>query len=219
MNQTSDTTTTEQNQPAQIFHPRFAAFYEWYARLGTERRLTDPLRRETVGQASGVVLEIGAGTGLNFPFYHPERVEQVEAIEPDVAMLAYARERVGQASVPITLTQASVSALRFADAIFDSVVVTLVFCSVEDPLQGLLEIRRVLKPQGTLFLFEHVRSQSAWIARVQDAIVPLTTRLFGNCHWNRDTARTVQEAGFTIMHLSRLKGGLDPHIVLQAQRP
>jgi len=219
MTQKRDTTTTQQEQPSQIFHPRFAAFYERYARLGTERRLTDPLRQETAGQAYGTVLEVGAGTGLNFSWYRPEQVERVEAIEPDAAMLTYARERVRQAVVPISLTQASVEALPFADASFDSVVVSLVFCSVEDPLRGMLEIKRVLKPQGTLFLFEHVRSQRAWIGRVQDAIVPLTTRLFGNCHWNRDTARTVQEADFLLIHLRRVKGGIDPHIVLQAQRP
>jgi ubiquinone/menaquinone biosynthesis C-methylase UbiE len=219
MTQERDTTTTQQEQPSQIFHPRFAAFYEWYAHLGSERRLTDPLRQETAGQAYGVVLEVGAGTGLNFPLYHPERVERVEAIEPDSAMLAYARERISQAPVPISLTQASVEALPFADASFDSVVVTLVFCSVEDPAQGLQAIKRVLKPQGTLFLFEHVRSASPWVGRLQDALVPLTTRLFGNCHWNRDTAQTVQEAGFDITHVRRLKGGLDPHIVLQALRP
>jgi len=219
MTQERDTTTTRQEQPSQIFHPRFAAFYEWYAHLGSERRLTDPLRQETAGQAYGVVLEVGAGTGLNFAWYRPEQVERVEAIEPDAAMLAYARERIPQATVPISLTQASVEALPFADASFDSVVVTLVFCSVEDSAQGMQEIRRVIKPQGTLFLFEHVRSQSTWVARLQDALVPLTTRLFGNCHWNRDTARTVQEAGFAITHLRRLKGGLDPHIVLQALRP
>ncbi len=121
--------------------------------------------------------------------------------------------------MPISLTRASVETLPFADASFDSVVVTLVFCSVEDSAQGMQEIRRVLKPQGMLFLFEHVRSQSAWVARLQDALVPLTTRLFGNCHWNRDTARTVQEAGFAITHMRRLKAGLDPHIVLQALRP
>src|SRR5437763_11977119 len=219
MTQERDTTTREQEKPSQIFHPRFAAFYEWYAHLGTERRLTDPLRQETAGQATGVVLEVGAGTGLNFPWYQPERVERVEAIEPDSAMLAYARRRLSQATVPISLTQAAVSTLPFADASFDSVVVTLVFCSVEDSAQGMQEIKRVLKPQGTLFLFEHVRSQSAWVARLQDALVPVTTRLFGNCHWNRDTARTVQEAGFAITHVRRVKGGLDPHIVLQALRP
>src|SRR6266487_5222757 len=179
MTQERDTTTTQQEQPSQIFHPRFAAFYERYARLGSERRLTDPLRQETAGQASGVVLEVGAGTGLNFSWYRPEQVERVEAIEPDAAMLAYARERVRQAAVPISLTQASTEALPFPAATFDSVVVTLVFCSVGDPARGMREIKRVLKPQRTLFMFEHVRSQRSVMAYLQDAIVPLTTRLFG----------------------------------------
>ena len=215
-------TTTERETPSQIFHPRFAAFYEWYALLGSERRLTDPLRQETAGQAYGVVLEVGAGSGLNFSWYHPERVERVEAIEPDAAMLAYARPRVKQAAVPITLTQASVEALPFPDATFDSAVVTLVFCSVSDPARGMQEIKRVLKPQGTLFMFEHVRSPRSLMAHVQDAIVPLTTRLFGHCHWNRDTERVVREAGFEIAHLRHVGGGsldLSPHLVLQARRP
>lgn len=214
-----DTSPTEQDQPAQIHHPRFAAFYEWYARLGQPRRLLDPLREETAGQASGVVLEVGAGTGLNFALYRPERVERVEATEPDRAMLAYARERARAAAVPITLTQASVSALPFADATFDSVVVTLVFCSVPNPLQGLEELKRVLKPEGTFFMVEHVRSERAWVGRLQDALVPVTTRLFGNCHWNRDTARMVQEAGWVITQLRRVQGGPNLHIVLQARRP
>jgi ubiquinone/menaquinone biosynthesis C-methylase UbiE len=166
-------------------------------------------------------LEVGAGSGLNFSLYHPERVERVEAIEPDAAMLAYARPRVKQAEVPITLTQASVEALPFPDATFDSAVVTLVFCSVSDPARGMQEIKRALKPQGALFMFEHVRSQRSLMAHVQDAIVPLTTRLFGHCHWNRDTERVVREAGFEIAHLRHVGGSLDlsPHLVLQAGRP
>jgi ubiquinone/menaquinone biosynthesis C-methylase UbiE len=168
-----------------------------------------------------VVLEVGAGTGLNFSRYDAARVERVEAIEPDAAMLAYARPRVKQAAVPITLTQASVEALPFPDATFDSAVVTLVFCSVSDPARGMQEIKRVLKPQGTLFMFEHVRSQKSVTAHLQDAIVPLTTRLFGHCHWNRDTERVVREAGFDIAHLRRMGGSFDlsPHLVLQARRP
>ncbi len=221
MTQQHDPTTTERETPSQIFHPRFAGFYEWYAHLGTERRLTDPLRQETAGQAYGVVLEVGAGTGLNFSWYQPEQVERVEAIEPDAAMLAYARPRVRQAAVPITLTQASTEALPFPAATFDSVVVTLVFCSVGDPARGMREIKRVLKPQGTLFMFEHVRSQRSVMAYLQDAIVPLTTRLFGQCHWNRDTERVVREAGFHIANLRHVGGSFDlsPHLVLQARRP
>ena len=83
------------------------------------------------------------------------------------------------------------------------------------------EIKRVLKAQGTLFMFEHVRSQRSVMAHLQDVAVPLTTHLFGHCHWNRDTERVVREAGFHIAHLRHVGGSLNPspHLVLQADRP
>jgi ubiquinone/menaquinone biosynthesis C-methylase UbiE len=97
---------------------------------------------------------VGAGTGLNFAWYQPTHVERVEATEPDNAMLAYAKRRAEVASVPIVLTQAAVEALPFGDETFDSAVVTLMLCSVHDPREALGEIKRVLKAQGTLLLFE-----------------------------------------------------------------
>src|SRR5712691_4115152 len=111
MKHSSETTKREG-----VYHPRLAAFYDWIAKTASSRRLTDPLREETAGQACGVVLEVGAGSGLNFPFYRPEQVERVEAVEPDEAMLTYARERMKQATVPLTLTQATAEALPFVDA-------------------------------------------------------------------------------------------------------
>jgi ubiquinone/menaquinone biosynthesis C-methylase UbiE len=215
-----NTNTAERKSSSQIFHPRFASFYEWFARSGQQRQLLDPLREATAGQAAGVVLEVGAGTGRNFSFYRPEQVERVEATEPDPAMLAHARAQAEQAAVPIVLMQAPVEALPFADATFDSAVVTLVLCSVEDPAQALGEIKRVLKPQGTLFLFEHVRSPKRVLAHLQDALVPLTTRLFGNCHWNRDPLRLVEAAGFQVTEVHPHPGGfaLLPHLLLQARR-
>ncbi len=201
------------------YHPIFAAFYDWLAHQGPARRMADPLRKETTGQASGLVLEIGAGSGLNFPFYMPGQVERVEAIEPDSAMLAYARRRQASAPVPITLTQASVEALPFSNELFDSVVATLVFCSVTKPEQGFQEIKRVLKPGGTLLLLEHVRANARVTARIQDALVPFTTRLFGNCHWNRDTGHLLTEAGFHITHQRRLGEGVQPMLVVHATRP
>src|SRR5437016_6322204 len=116
-----------------ISSPRFAAFYNWMMGRPLVRRMFDPLRREIVGQAHGIVLEVGAGGGQNFPFYDPARVVRVEAVEPDKAMLVTARSRLAAAPVPITLTRAPVEALPFPDAEFDSVVVTLVLCSVRDP--------------------------------------------------------------------------------------
>src|SRR5205809_3145884 len=133
-----------------ISHPRFAAFYNWMMDQPLVRRGFDPLRRETVGQSHGIVLEVGAGGGQNFPFYEKNRVVSVEAVEPDETMLAEARRRLAEAPVPIQLACAPVEALSFPDAHFDSVVVTLVFCSVRDPARGLHEIWRVLKPEGDL---------------------------------------------------------------------
>jgi ubiquinone/menaquinone biosynthesis C-methylase UbiE len=146
-------------------------------------------------------------------------VGRVEAIEPDEAMPAVARRRLASAPVPITLTRAPVEALPFPDAHFDSVVATLVFCSVRGPMLGLCEIWRVLKPGGTLLLLEHVRAQGKLAAWVQDAMVPATTRLSGNCHWNRDTQRAAIFAGFLLTQVQKARGGLLSVLILAAIRP
>jgi ubiquinone/menaquinone biosynthesis C-methylase UbiE len=208
----------DKHSPAYTHHAVFTPLYDWLARLGPARRLTDPLRQETAGQADGVVLEVGVGTGLNFPFYQPSLVKHVDAVDPDSAMLAYARRRLNTASVPITLTQAPAEFLPFSHELFDSVVATLVFCSVTDPLHSFQEIQRVLKPEGKLFLFEHVRATGRASARLQDLLVPVTTRLAGNCHWNRDTLHTLKMAGFQIVVQRHLGGGVHPILVVQARR-
>ncbi len=215
MSQEENANATKPTMPS---HRRFAAYYERMGRSETERRYMEPLRRKLLAKARGVVLEVGAGNGLNFPIYDPAQVERVEAVEPDPAMLGYARERAQLARVPITMTQAAAEALPFADASFDSVVVTLVFCSVTNPLKGLQEIRRVLKPDGALLMVEHVRSRHGLVSLAQSAVTPLTRRLCGNCHWNRDTLHTVREAGFQIDYLRNYGGVFLPFILLEARK-
>ncbi len=202
-----------------INHPLFSKFFNWFASRGPSRRYLEPKRREAIERARGVVLEVGAGSGLNFALYPPGQVERVEAVEPDATMLRYAEPRRQAAPVPINLTQAPAEALPFADATFDSAVATLVFCSVSDPLRSLAEIKRVLKPGGALLLFEHVRAEGALTARIQDMVTPFTKRLAGGCHWNRDTVRAVAQADFQITSVRREGGGLQPEIILQATRP
>lgn len=216
--------TTNINRPdapdaPRIHHPFFAACYERVSLGGGEGRFFEPLRKELIENTHGVVLEVGAGTGLNFPFYSPEKVERVEATEPDVSMLAHMRKRHPLARVPLTISQAASEGLPFASGTFDCAIATLVFCSVGNPVQSLQEIRRTLKPGGTLFLLEHVRSHKPFIATLQDMLVPLTTTFTGNCHWNRDTQQSAIQAGFQVRLLRQLNGGFHPILLLEATNP
>ncbi|HTK11218.1 MAG TPA: class I SAM-dependent methyltransferase [Ktedonobacteraceae bacterium] len=214
MSQQPETTTPAQN--GHTTHRFFARYYERTSRSERGDNIMNPLRREVTGEARGHVLEVGPGNGLNFAFYEPGMIERVEAIEPDSVMLRYARERAVQARVPINLIQAAAENLPFADESFDSVVATLVFCSVSDPVRGLSEVWRVLKPGGALLMIEHVRAQGAVMASVQNIITPMTRRLLGNCHWNRETEKTVLETGFKIEQRRALKRFMMPFIVLHA---
>jgi len=118
----------------------------------------------------------------------------------------------------IELRQAGAEELPFEDASFDTVVSTLVFCSVGDPSRGLAEVRRVLKPGGTFRFVEHVRADGGWKARVQDAIVPLWGWLGAGCHPNRRTLETMKAAGFEIVESSREKLSGFPVVVGVARR-
>ncbi len=214
MSQQPEATTPTQN--GHTSHRFFANYYERTSHSNEEQKFMKPLREEVVGQAHGLVLEIGAGNGLNFAFYDPATVEQVEAIEPDSVMLSYARTRVAAARVSINLTQGSVESLPFADESFDCVVVTLVFCSVGDPLRGLNEVKRVLKPGGALLMVEHVRAHGTILATMQNIVTPLTRLVAGNCHWNRDTERTVKQSGFKIEQRRDISWSVLPFIMLHA---
>ncbi len=208
----------ERDTQTRINHPIFSMLYEVLFRGLAESYFMGPLRQATASKASGVVLEVGAGNGLNFPYYDPARVERVEATEPDAAMLRYAHNHLKQARVPVHLTQAAAENLPFADATFDSAVVTLVFCSVEDPLRGFREIKRVLKPGGTLYLLEHVRSRHAFLAGVQTIMTPISRAVNGNCRWNRDTARTLSAAGFEVTSRRDFYVLLIPMLLVEANR-
>ncbi len=149
-------------------------------------------RRWLVEGARGRTLDLGTGTGRNLPLYRTD--VRVVGVEPAWAPLRRARRR----APAVPLVRARAEALPFRDGVFDTVVGGLVFCSVADPGQGLAEVRRVLRPGGTLRMLEHVRALAPWKARLQDAVQPFWTRLTGGCHPNRDTERTVEEAGFRI---------------------
>ena len=150
------------------------------------------------------MLEIGAGTGLSFPYYR--RDVDIVAIEPDPYMLLRARRRAAALKLAVEFHAAPAEALPFPDGSFDAVVCTLVLCTVADPLRALGEIRRVLKPDGTYRFIEHVRGHG-FQALAQDAVTPIWRRLGAGCHPNRRTLETIRAAGFRI---DRLEEHLQP---------
>jgi ubiquinone/menaquinone biosynthesis C-methylase UbiE len=169
-----------------------------------ESAATRILRERIVGTASGSVLEIGCGTGASFSYYPAET--RLIATDPDSEMLRRAARKVqdlGLAS--IELRQAAAEGLPFEDGSFDHVVGCWVFCHVDDPRAALAEVRRVLRPDGTFRVLDHVRSQNALWGASQDAFDPIWSRLLGaGCHINRHTQRTIESAGFRFEWVERV---------------
>lgn len=199
--------------------PLFTRLYDWGSRLRLFTAFFDPYR-QTIGQMSrGHVLELGAGGGQNFSFYDPTRVSDVEATEPDDMMMRYATSHIGDGRVPIHVVQAAAEHLPFDAGTFDTVLATLVLCSVADLEGTLCEIARVLKPDGQLLLFEHVRNPHHWLAAMQTAFTPIQRRIAGNCHLNRDIGSALLQAGFSIEVEKRSGGGLFPMRLYAARHP
>ncbi len=159
-------------------------------------------RRRWIPRAHGAVLELGVGSGLNLGFYDAAKVERVTGIDPSAPLLAKARPRVDQATVPVELVESAAESLPFADRSFDSAVMTYALCSMRDPARALAEIRRVLRPGGELLFVEHGLAPEARVQRWQHRLTPLWRRVSGGCHLDRDIAAIVQRAGFEVPDLT-----------------
>lgn len=179
-------------------HPIFAAL--WSRMHGQ----MDRYRPAVVQPAHGHVLEVGAGGGENLRFYDlAGRIERLTLTEPDPYMLVRAQSKVPRLGLPVEVVPAAAEELPFASGSFDTVVATLVFCSVEDQMAALSEVRRVLKPGGSFRFLEHVRSQHRAWGCLQDLATPVNRVLGAGCRLNRDTTAAIEQAGFAIVSLSR----------------
>jgi ubiquinone/menaquinone biosynthesis C-methylase UbiE len=158
-------------------------------------------QRQRVCQGlSGEVVEVGFGSGLNVPFYPPE-VERVAAVEPVDVSWKLAGKRVGAASTPVERQGLDGQALPFADASFDAALSTWTLCTIPDVTAALGELRRVLRPGGTLHFLEHGLAPDAEVRRWQHRLEPLQKRVFGGCHLTRPITDLLTEAGFELTAL------------------
>ena len=196
--------------------PFFAAFYEVLSK--GEDRMIRRYRAQVAGEARGRVLEIGAGNGLNFSHYR--QALEVTAVEPQPGMLKNAALRAAAAPVPVRLVRGSAEALPARDGSVDTVVLSLVMCTVADPAAVLREVRRVLAPGGEVRLFEHVRSPAPGVARWQDRLNRPYGFFSGGCNMNRDTLSALRRAGFAVRY-RRLAYGprFAPHVLGVARLP
>ncbi len=185
------TNATAPSRSAEVIESRLGAtLYDPLLWLG-EKLGTAARRRELLAQARGAVLEIGAGTGLNLPHY-PADLDRLVLAEPGAWMAA--RIDLGDApdGVDTRLVQASAEGLPFADGSFDTVVSTLVLCTVADPRQALAEVMRVLRPGGQLLFLEHVAADRGWRRSMQQRSAHAWAAFADGCQCDRPTLETIE---------------------------
>lgn len=194
-------------------HPIFARFYDRMT-AGLERAGLGEMRAKLLANATGRTLELGPGTGHNLPHY-TSRVTELVFAEPDPHMAKRLRKRLQEDPPPVAETEVvgvPAEQLPFDDGSFDTVVATLVLCTVTDPARVVAEVRRVLADGGALLFLEHVRAEGRR-ARAQDLLERPWGWVAGGCHPNRRTGDALAEAGFWIERLDRGELPKGPPIV------
>jgi ubiquinone/menaquinone biosynthesis C-methylase UbiE len=198
------------NVPSMLWY-RFAWFYDAMEKGGSRRQAR--FQKDIFQTMRGKVLFVAAGTGLNFPnFPHGK---DIFAIDLSSSMVKAARAKGVEYKGSLSVQQADVQVLPFASSSFDTVATACTFCSVADPAQGLKELYRVLKPSGTVLMFEHVRSRKPLLGLSLDFLT-LVTRYIGPA-MNRDTVGNVQRAGFVVDRV--VCAYLDIFLAIEAHKP
>jgi ubiquinone/menaquinone biosynthesis C-methylase UbiE len=169
-------------------------------------------RRDLVTLARGRTLELGSGTGLNLPYY-PHDLDELILAEPAAPMRKRLEKAVRRSDAAATVLDAPAERLPIADSSVDTVVSTLVLCTVDEPVTVLDEIKRVLRPGGRLLFLEHVRSDSTRLARWQDRLETPWRRFAVGCRCNQATLELIEAAGFSVQRRSEAKWRGMPAIV------
>ena len=157
-----------------------------------------PYRERIMGHASGRVVEIGIGSGVNLPLY-TEHATKIVGLEPHPKLLKMASENAGR--VPAELIEGSAESIPLDDSSVDTVVTTWTLCTIPDVAKALAEMRRVLKPDGQLLFVEHGLSPDEGVRKWQNRLTPVWKKIAGGCHLNRPMRALIENAGFQISRL------------------
>jgi SAM-dependent methyltransferase len=207
----TDITHVESLAGSRTWARAFAAVYEPFLWVGEQAGLRKH-RKELLKRSAGCTIEIGAGTGLNLTHY-PDDLDGLVLVEPDAAMRRRLAERLARSCLRARLVDAPAEQLPFPDGSIDTVVSTLVLCTVDAPDLALQEIVRVLKPDGQLLFIEHVRSDSPRLARWQDRLANPWRRFARGCRCNRATSELMVAFGFELEDLDDASWRAMPPIV------
>ena len=194
-----------------LWEHAFSALYDPLLWVG-ERAGMAKRRRDLLSQASGSVLELGAGTGLNLPYY-PDEIDQLTLTEPAAPMLPKLERRLRKAGRDGQVVVATAEELPFDDDSFDTVVSTLVLCTVDDPRRAIDETARVLRPGGKLLFLEHVRADTRRLARWQDRLHRPWHAFAAGCHANRPTVELLRESPLSVEAVERDRWSWMPALV------
>lgn len=204
-------------------HPRFAWLWPRIARRLDRDAATRRIRAELAAEAHGAVVEVGCGVGSMFRHYPADAEVLAVEPEPGLRVEAGAAAEAAMRAMPglrIRVVPGDAEHLPVDDAAADVVLASLVLCSVPDQPAALAEIRRVLRPGGSLLAYEHVRSSRGWAARLQSGVTPLWRLGAGGCRLDRDTEAAIERAGFRVVD-RRPTGSegaaLVPHVSLTAR--
>ncbi|NMD71127.1 methyltransferase domain-containing protein [Bacillus sp. DNRA2] len=194
-------------------------FVKWYDFFMNplEKGKFKAIRKDLLKEARGKVLEIGSGTGVNFPLYEIDLAEAVYAIEPNPAMIEKSFIKKQKAAVPIEIVGVGAEQLPFMDNCFDTVVATLVFCTIPNVDSALNEIKRVLKPGGKILFFEHVKMENRFLAQLQDWLTPAWKRICDGCCLNRNTIKLLKSHSLEITEKKDYYKGL--FVIIKATKP
>lgn len=157
------------------------------------------VRETLISQASGNVLEVGIGTGLNLRYYDVSKVKSIVGIDPAAQMQTLGRRRASTIQIPVDMVSVDVHGIAAKSSTFDTVVMTFTLCSIVEPLSALDEMYRVLKPDGRLLFAEHGLACDASISRWQTRLTPMWKRFAGGCHLDRNIPQLITQAGFQIV--------------------